>query len=182
LPAGLIAIIILAAFPSRAAAVPCESLTELNVPQARITMAAPVTAGSFLPPGASQPLTNLPPFCRVAATLTPTSDSDIKIEVWMPLSGWNGRFHGVGNGGFAGTISYPALAEGIVRGDTTASTDTGHSTTGGSFGMGHPEKITDWGYRSIHVMTEAAKAIISRFYGGAPRPPYFSRRSARGLP
>jgi feruloyl esterase len=165
---------------SAIAATPCESLRSLVLPQTNITVAASVPAGSFLPPGAAKPLTDVPAFCRVAATLTPTSDSDIKIEVWMPTSGWNGRFHGVGNGGFAGTMSYPALADAIARGDASASTDTGHSTPGGSFGMGHPEKIADWGYRSIHVMTEAAKAIIRAFYGNAARQSYFTGCSTGG--
>ena len=30
-------------------------------------------------------------------------DSDITVELWMPLSGWNGKLQGFGNGGFAGT-------------------------------------------------------------------------------
>src|SRR5262249_4029865 len=59
---------------------------------------------------APNPYASLPAFCRVAATLTPSADSDIKIEVWLPeMSGWNGKFQAVGNGGWAGTISYPAM-------------------------------------------------------------------------
>jgi feruloyl esterase len=46
----------------------------------------------------------LPAFCRVAATLKPSQDSDIKIEVWMPLENWNNKFQAVGNGGWAGLI------------------------------------------------------------------------------
>lgn len=174
------ALVLVAGLASRAGAAPCDSLTSLTLAHGRVTLAASVPAGSFLPPGASKPLTNLPAFCRVAATLTPTSDSDITFEVWMPASGWNGRFHGVGNGGFAGTISYAALADAITRGDASASTDTGHATSGGSFGMGHPEKIADWGYRSIHVMTDAAKAIVRTFYGSAARHSYFTGCSTGG--
>ena len=72
-----------------------------------------VDAGAFTPPGASgkrsQGLIALPAFCRVAATLKPSSDSDIKIEVWMPASDWNGKFQAVGNGAFNGTIAYAAM-------------------------------------------------------------------------
>src|SRR5579864_3859440 len=88
----------------------CDSLSSLALPDATITLAQTVAPGGFIPPVAqvSDPrFKNLPAFCRVAATLKPTSDSDIKIEVWLPASGWNGKFQAVGNGGWAGIISYP---------------------------------------------------------------------------
>jgi feruloyl esterase len=80
----------------------------------------------------------LPAYCRVAATLTPTSDSDIKIEVWLPSEGWNGKYQAVGNGGWAGIISYPAMAAALREGYATSSTDTGH--VGGTSAplIGHP--------------------------------------------
>src|SRR5690242_9694411 len=53
--------------------------------------------------------TILPTFCRIAATLKPSPDSDIRIEVWLPAEHWNGKFEAVGNGGWAGVISYPAM-------------------------------------------------------------------------
>jgi len=88
-----------------------------------------VPAAGFSLPGtgpAVPQFSQLPAFCRVAATLTPSSDSDIKIEVWLPASAWNGKFQAVGNGGWAGTISYGALASALQEGYATASTDTGH--------------------------------------------------------
>ncbi len=92
----------------------CESLSSLSLPNATITVAKSVEAGAFtLPNGSAQQnagYKNLPAFCRVAATLAPSSDSDIKIEVWLPASGWNGKYQGVGNGGWAGSITYGALA------------------------------------------------------------------------
>src|ERR1700736_6660562 len=129
----------------------CESLASLTLPHTTITnaqaveagaFAAPTAAGGTPPAAAAQAFGNLPAFCRVAATLKPSSDSDIKIEVWMPASGWNGKFEAVGNGGWAGTISYAQLATALRRGYATASTDTGHSGNGGdaSFALGHPEK------------------------------------------
>ena len=95
-----------------AAAGSCSDLAKVALPRATITVAAPVQAGAFRPdaPGDAGDFTALPAFCRVAATLKPTSDSDIKIEVWLPASGWNGKFQAVGNGGFSGAIAYPAMA------------------------------------------------------------------------
>jgi feruloyl esterase len=112
--------------------------------------------------------------------LKPTSDSDIKIEVWLPASGWNGKYQGVGNPGWAGTINYPELAQALRTGFAASSTDTGHASGGGSFALGHPEKLIDFGYRSEHEMTVKAKAIIAAFYGNAPRHSYFVGCSSGG--
>ena len=87
------------------------------------------------------------------ATLTPSSDSDIKIEVWLPASGWNNDFQAIGNGGWNGTMGYGPLAEGVKRGFATAGTDTGHAGGSASFALGHPEKLTDFAYRAVHEMT-----------------------------
>jgi feruloyl esterase len=98
----------------------CESLAALTLPDTTITMAQFVPAGAFKALGAAprgaDPYKELPAFCRVAATLKPTSDSDIKVEVWLPATEWNGKFQAVGNGGWAGAISYSALAAAVKGG------------------------------------------------------------------
>jgi feruloyl esterase len=173
------------------AAVSCASLASMALPNATISLATVVEAGAFTPPtsrGGPPPATigptfrDLPAFCRVAATLTPSSDSSIKIETWLPMSGWNGKFQAVGNGGWAGTISYPALAAALRRGYATASTDTGHagSSGDGSFAFNHPEKLTDFAYRAVHEMTVQAKAIVDKHYGSAPRLSYWNGCSTGG--
>jgi feruloyl esterase len=118
---------------------------------------------------------NLPVFCRIAATIKPAKDSDIKMEVWLPLTGWNGKYRGEGNGGFAGGIYYPGLATAVSAGYASASTDTGHSGSpvDASWALGHPDKIVDFGWRAIHEMTVKAKRIIQAFYGDAPKKSYF---------
>jgi len=83
----------------------CASLASQQLPNTTIATAQAITGGSFTPPGSSNPMTNLPPFCRVAGTIAPTSESQILFEVWLPLENWNGKFAGVGNGGWAGTLS-----------------------------------------------------------------------------
>jgi len=121
----------------------CESLSSLALPNTSITLAQVVPAGAFTLPGtgpAAPQFSQLPTFCRVAATLTPSVDSDIKIEVWLPAADWNGEFQAVGNGGWAGTISYGAPASALQEGYATASTDTGHAGANASFAIGHPEK------------------------------------------
>src|SRR5437868_5119200 len=109
-----------ACLPAMAAS--CESLSSTPIPDTKITLAQTVAAGSFTAPtgrggrGGTNPYASLPAFCRVAATLTPSTDSDIKIEVWLPISGWNQKFQVIGNGGWAGVIGYNNLAEGVKDG------------------------------------------------------------------
>lgn len=176
-------------FASPAEAASCDSLKTLSLPDTTITIAEVVPAGAFTlppgtpagPPGMPPPrFDNLLPFCRVAATLTPTSDSDIKIEVWMPVSGWNEKFQAVGGGGWAGAISYGALGQAVARDYASASTDTGHTGANGKFALSHPEKLIDYAYRSEHEMTLKAKAIIRAFYGSAPRLSYWNGCSTGG--
>jgi feruloyl esterase len=157
-----------------ASAASCESIAQLSLPNAKVTMAQAVAPGVFTPPGPPPPaglqsvFARLPQFCRVAATLTPSSDSDIKIEVWLPASGWNGKFQAVGNGGWNGNIPYATLASAVIGGYATAATDTGHVGNTAAFALGHPEKLIDFGYRAVHEMTVKAKSIIDAFYGNAP--------------
>lgn len=178
-------VLILLAMPGSAIAATCESLAALKLPDTTITLAQPVAAGAFIPPGASEPpasVKNLPAFCRVAATIKPAKDSEIKMEVWMPLAGWNGRYRGQGNGGFAGGIYYPGLATAVSAGYASASTDTGHSGSpvDSNWALGHPDKIVDFGWRAIHEMTVKAKSIIQAFYGDAPKKSYFTGCSNGG--
>jgi hypothetical protein len=111
------------------AATPCEALARLKLPGTSIASAESVPTGSFTPPG-GKPIANLPAFCRLAGAISPVADSNIRFEVWMPSSGWNGKFEGAGNGGFAGAINYSDMASAISHGYATASTDTGHQAPG----------------------------------------------------
>jgi len=160
----------------------CDSLATLTLPGTTITTAQSVPAGPFTPPGAQQPVKNLPAFCRVAGVLKPSSDSNIQFEVWLPSTGWNGKFQGMGNGGFAGSINFSGLGIAVSHGYATASTDTGHlaGVTDGAWALGHRERVIDFGYRAIHETTEKAKAIIRAFYGEQPKHSYFSSCSNGG--
>jgi feruloyl esterase len=163
----------------------CDGLGSLSIQNTTITLAQSVGAGAFTPvPGGQQQANSqyqqLPPFCRVAATLTPSSDSDIKIEVWMPSAGWNGKYLAVGNGGWAGSINYNGMADALQRGYATSSTNTGHAGGSAVFAAGHPEKLIDFGHRAVHAMTVASKAVITSFYENSPRYSYWNGCSAGG--
>ena len=150
-----------------AAAGSCEGLMSLKLPSTTITLANVDSALS-------------PPACRVAATLRPSPDSDIKMEIWMPLSDWNGKYQAVGNGAFSGNINVDAMKTALARGYATSSTDTGHTGGGASWALGHPEKAIDFGWRAVHETAVASKAIIASYYGNDPTFSYWNGCSAGG--
>jgi feruloyl esterase len=168
-----------------AAATPCANLTALTLPNnTKVDTATVVPAGPFVRPGATT-ATNVPEFCRVAGTSRPTSDSEIHFEVWMPARNWNGKFDHGGNGGYGGSLGTPGgfMLDGLLRGYATAGTDMGHNAAvfpGGSFALGHPEKLADWGYRANHVTSVAAKLIIRAYYGTPAFLNYFTGCSDGG--
>jgi len=178
------------AAPTKAHGATCESLAKLTMANTTITSAAVVPPGAFRLPGGRRRgsveffngFNRLPTFCRVQATLTPSPDSHIEVEVWLPATGWNGKYLGVGNGGFAGSISYFRLGEAVNSGYASASTDTGHkgSSRYSQWANGHPEKQTDFDYRAVHEMTALAKAAIQAFYEKPPGRSYFSSCSNGG--
>jgi len=162
------------------APVSCEDLSALELRDTTITTAQSVPAGPFTPPGTTTALTGLPAFCRVAGSIKPTADSDIKFEVWMPSSGWNEKFLSAGEGGFAGAINYGGIAAALRRGYAGGSTDTGHVGGNADFAPGHPEKVIDFGWRGHHLQAARSKEIISAFYGERIRHSYFSSCSNGG--
>ena len=170
--------------PPLEAAGSCEGLLSLKLPAATITSAtveaAPALPGFKVGAGANPRAGRLPDACRVAATLTPSADSQIKMELWMPASDWNGKYQAVGNGAFNGTINYGAMATALSRGYATSSTDTGHTGGSASFGLGHPEKVVDFGWRAMHETAVASKKIIASYYGDDAKFSYFNGCSAGG--
>src|SRR5262245_30612657 len=184
--ARVVAIVSAVFLPTAASAATCESLASLPVKSATVTFAQTIAAGGFTPPagrgggrGGANPFAALGQFCRVAITLKPAPRSDIKAEVWMPTSGWNGKLQVVGNGGFAGTISYPAMANALAAGYAAASTDTGH-TGPSSNTFANEDVLLDFAHRAIHETTVVAKTAVNGFYGNAPRFSYFAGCSTGG--
>jgi feruloyl esterase len=172
----------LALFAAPGFAANCESLTTLSFPHTTITKAEVIATSTFAPPTGKR-LQDLPAFCRVTATVKPSADSDILVEIWMPRADWNQRLEGTGNGGFAGKISYGALAEGLKRGYAVANTDMGMATPAGataSIFINRPERWIDWGYRATHEMTLVAKQVVRAYYVQDARRAYFVGCSTGG--
>jgi feruloyl esterase len=114
------------------------------------------------------PFSSLPAFCRVTATLRPSPSSDIRMEVWLPIAGWNGNFRGTSPNGLGGVINYNAMGVGLTDGFAVASTDTGHQG-GDTAWMQVPDKVTDFAGRAMHETTVAGKALTAAYYGNAAR-------------
>jgi len=167
----------------------CAKLASLEIPSASITSAQAYAAGAFPPqpspfggPDNAAFYKKLPAFCRVMAVAKPSADSNIVIEIWLPLTGWNGKYQGTGNGGFAGSYDVQELAQYMSMGYAAAATDTGHvaSFIDAKWALGHPEKVADFGYRGIHEMTRVAKLVLARFYGSPASHSYFAACSDGG--
>jgi len=149
--------------PAEPASGKCAGMTSLTLPHAAINGAVMVGAAA-----------NHPAYCRISGSAHPTSDSDIRFEVWIPEN-WNGRYVQYGNGGFAGVIPERGMLLGIAQGYAVAGTDDGHQTTDNtdaSWALNRPEKQIDFGYRALKETTDAAKTIIAA-YGAAPKYSYF---------
>jgi feruloyl esterase len=172
-----VALFAILTLPAESAAVtaPCTVVTfkNLQLPLTRITVAELLPAGSN-----PSPVGNIPiPICRIVGVISPA----INFEVWLPTENWNGKFQEVGNGGLAGSISFSDMRTALTRNYATASTDTGHSSNApGDVWWTDPQQIKDYGYRSIHELTVAAKAMIRGFYGADPQYSYFNGCSTGG--
>jgi pimeloyl-ACP methyl ester carboxylesterase len=162
-------------------------LAGVEIVSASNQLAGVPVAGARLPgmngnPGEGSPATGLPAFCRVAGRIHPEAGSNIGFEVWMPSAGWDGRLHGIGIGGFAGSIDYLTLGLALKAGQAAVATDTGHqgNSLDSSWARGHPERVRDYGWRAIHESTVAAKQLIRTFYQRGPDHSYFVGCSGGG--
>jgi len=158
---------------------PLQKISALQLPGVTLTRVELVPAGGLDSLNLRGVPRGLPSFCRVAATVKPDPDSNIRIEVWLPAADWNHRLMGIGGGGGAGQLSPGSLAWVMRRGYAAANCDLGTSPTAEEV-AGHPARYEDFGSRSTHEMTVAAKAIVRAYYGEAARFNYFVGASTGG--
>jgi feruloyl esterase len=155
----------------------CRALAAMPIADGRVEAAQLVPAR----PVAKPEVPPEPAHCEVRLALHPSPDSNIVVVVWLPPSNWNGRFQGVGNGGFAGNLNTGDLAIAVRRGYAAVTTDTGHGLVSPTtWAKGHPERIKDYGYRAIHLAAVVGKQVTTRYFGSAPRFAYFSACSNGG--
>lgn len=171
--------------PAAPVAKSCEtaSFASLTLSGATVTSAAQVAADSFTPPGGRTPIANLPAFCQVKGQARPTGDSLVNFELWVPAAGWNGKMVTTGNGGYSPALSYNDMAYAMRQGYAVMGGDTGHQSTDPNemfWGVGHPEKIRDWGTRSINAITVPGKSILAHLQGQAASRAYYYGCSTGG--
>ena len=161
----------------------CADLMDLDLPYTTITSAAMVAEGPIPRPaifGNAGPVV-APARCEVKAIARPTTDSEIRLEVWLPVSGWNGKYLQLGNGGWAGSINRAGLVGPLRRGYAVAATDNGHGAEpGATWAIGHPEKLIDFGHRAVHETSVQAKAILRAYFGRDQAWSYFNGCSDGG--
>ncbi|KAK7684531.1 hypothetical protein QCA50_012478 [Cerrena zonata] len=138
-------------------------------------------------PFSSIDVSDLPAFCRVvlAITTNATAKSTAHAEIWLPEpQAWNGRFLGLGNGGFGGGVNVADLGfVAIVQGFAGMSTDTGHlsSPLDGSWAGPHNDNaINDWSWRALHLSTVAGKEVVQQYYGKPHHKAYYLGCSTGG--
>lgn len=159
------------------AAARCTALASMPIAEGRVESAALVVEEAVPKPGVPP----VPAHCEIRLSLRPTPDSNIAVLVWLPPAAWNGRFQGVGNGGFAGNLNTGDLAIAVRRGYAAVTTDTGHGLVSPTvWAKGHPERIKDYGYRAIHLAAVVGKQVTTGYFGRPPSRAYFSACSNGG--
>jgi feruloyl esterase len=170
-------------FHTLAAQEPCSSLKGLSLPHTTITSAAFVAEGPVPTSAANANPVTAPAHCAVQAITRPTKDSEIRLYVWIPDTGWNGKYLQLGNGGWAGQVNMASMADPLRRGYAVAATDDGHQANASgdaAWAIGHPEKLIDFGYRAVHETSVQAKAIVRAFFGRDAARSYFNGCSDGG--
>lgn len=152
----------------------CASLSAVSLPRTTVVSAAE-DAGD----------TSTPPSCRLTLRVTDPADSGaVTVWVYLPTRTWNGRFQGVGGGGFSGGDPANLLAP-LRAGYAAAATDAGHTGATADFALTAGNRlnwpaIKDFGYEGVQDMTTTAKAVVSAFYGRKPAYSYFTGCSTGG--
>jgi feruloyl esterase len=157
----------------------CEGLASSGIPGMQITSSVAVPAGTLtLPGGRGTAGVKVPAFCRVAVTL----EKEVRMELWLPQQ-WNQKLLAVGNGGLAGSISLNAMTRPLQLGYAVSSTDTGHqaeSSTDGEWALNRMDRVLNFADRATHLMAEADKVILARYYRNQLAHAYFQGCSQGG--
>jgi feruloyl esterase len=168
---------------SKCAALKRVALADTLIVSASVQPAQLPVTGAVASDDSGRPgsVSGLPAFCRVVGRIHPEPGSDIRFEVWLPTEDWDGRYMGVGNGGFAGSINYKGMAAAISVGQASASTDTGHvGSNDAAWARGNPAKVRDYGWRAMHLTAVNAKGLINAYYGRPADKSYFQSCSNGG--
>lgn len=132
-------------------------------------------------------VTGVPAYCDVTVTLTHPGDNDhAKVQTWLPASGWNGRFQGLGGSAFLAGDNGVALGTAIKGGYAAVTTDAGvgdaldTSWALNSKGQVNTALLKNFASRSQHEASVVGKEVVDGIYGKAPAYSYFIGCSTGG--
>ena len=171
--AGVVASALIS-MPAQAQVQTCESLAGVSLPGNTTITAAQTLSGSFsaTAAGTTYNLTGMPPFCRVFGVTKPGPNSNVNWEVWMPASGWNGRFEQLGGGGIDGSINLNNMGTVVQQGYAVAATDGGSTGQSADF-VNNSDRQLDFAYRAFPATHDNAIPLIQAYYGTGPAKSYF---------
>jgi pimeloyl-ACP methyl ester carboxylesterase len=140
-------------------------------------------------------LTNDIAFHEIHASVAYAEGAELVFSVWLPdKDNYEGRFLGVGNGGYGGSIDRVSMLYHLNSGlgFALAGGNAGHDswvetngTDGGTPGLYIPflnyeERTEAWLHNAISLFTPLARAISEVAYGDQPKHAYFNGCSAGG--
>ncbi|MEY9930402.1 hypothetical protein ABH926_005047 [Catenulispora sp. GP43] len=157
-----------------------ESVTATSVPAGNyVVPGTPPLGGATVP--------DVPAHCEVTVTLThPGLNDHAKVQVWLPQTGWNGRFQAVGGAAYQANDQGGGLAAAVKSGYATATTDAGvgnafdTSWALNSAGQINTGLLQNFASRSVHEMTVVSKQVVADVYGHAASYSYFNGCSTGG--
>lgn len=128
----------------------------------------------------------------------PSTSAGIGIEIWLPdPANWNHRIHVLGGSGWGGGEQTSTTAFGQsgltinawdvagTEGAVSATTDTGHTVSNGTFAMNPDGTINtvlwnDYSKRSLHEMSVQTKVLARAYYGSVADYSYWHGASTGG--
>ena len=167
--------------PVQAHAGNCETLTGVSLPGNTTITSAQTLSGNLTinAVGATANLTGMPPFCRIVGVTRPGPNSSVNWEVWMPASGWNGRYVQIGGGAIDGSVNVSTLAARVQLGYAAAADDGGSTGKFADF-VNNSDRQLDFAYRAYPATHDNAIPLIRTFYGAGPQKSYFTGCSEGG--
>ncbi|MET7699563.1 tannase/feruloyl esterase family alpha/beta hydrolase [Streptomyces sp. NPDC005485] len=132
-------------------------------------------------------VSGVPAYCEVTVTLThPGAGDHAKVRTWLPVSGWNGRFQGLGGAAYLAGDNGVALGTAVKNGYAAVSTDAGvgdaldTSWALNSEGRVNTALLKNFASRSQHEGAVVGKEVVDGVYGKGPAYSYFTGCSTGG--
>ncbi|MFF4628928.1 tannase/feruloyl esterase family alpha/beta hydrolase [Streptomyces griseorubiginosus] len=132
-------------------------------------------------------VSGVPAYCEVTVILTHPGDNDhATVRTWLPVTGWNGRFQGLGGAAYLAGDNNVGLGTAVKSGYAAVSTDAGvgdaldTSWALNSEGRVDTALLENFASRSQHEAAVVGKEVVDAVYGKRPSYSYFTGCSTGG--